>query len=647
MKPENVYDLTGADDPRLSPDGRTVAYTVWSIDRDDNEYRSAIWLAAADGSSPPRRFTSGAHRDGSPRWSPDGSRLAFTSTRGQSKDPKAQLYVMPFSGGEPERLTDLKESVEDPSWSPDGATLLFVSRVPDPAYEQDDERRRAPRRFTRLLFKLDSVGWTGDRRQHLFTVAAGGASEPAQITDGDFEHADPRWSPDGTRIAFSSARDDDWDTDAVRDLYLMDATGGTPEKLTASDGAASSPSWSPDGTRIAYHLYPAVFDDPRHTQIAVVDLATKQRTVLTGSLDRNCGPYPPLREPIWDGEDVLFAIEDRGNTSLWRVRADGSGKPEPVVEGDLMLTGVDVAGGTIIHAAATATTMPEIFRGDERLTRVGDALVERLRPQAPERFTATSADGSEVEAWIIRPRDFAPGRHYPTLLNIHGGPFSQYGNRFFDEFHVQSAAGYAVVYSNPRGSSGYAEAWGRAIRPAEGSGWGTVDFEDLMAVMDEAERRYDFVDPERTGVLGGSYGGFMTSWIVGHTNRFSAACSERSANNFILEGGSADLGWMFKGEFGSTWFEDPQAYLKMSPSTYAAGITTPLLILHSEDDLRCPVGQAEDLFTILRLAKRDVEMVRFPAESHELSRSGSPVHRVQRFEIILEWFARYLRPGTA
>jgi dipeptidyl aminopeptidase/acylaminoacyl peptidase len=264
---------------------------------------------------------------------------------------------------------------------------------------------------------------------------------------------------------------------------------------------------------------------------------------------------------------------------------------------------------------------------------------------SPERFTATSADGNEVEAWIMHPVGSEPGRRYPTLLNIHGGPFAQYGNRFFDEFQVYTAAGYAVVYCNPRGSSGYSEEWGRAIRgPVEGGpGWGTRDYEDIMAVADEALKRFDFVDPDRLGVMGGSYGGYMTSWIMGHTDRFKAACSERSCNNFILEGGSADIGWMFKSEIGAHWFEDPEAYMRISPSTYATNITTPLLILHSENDLRCPVGHAEDLFAILRLRKQDVEMVRFPEESHELSRTGSPVHRVQRFGIILDWFDRKLK----
>jgi dipeptidyl aminopeptidase/acylaminoacyl peptidase len=640
MRPSDLYELRWADDPRLSPDGRTAAFVVWSTDRETNDYTASIWLVAVDGAAQPRRLTRGKKQDVAPRWSPDGSRLAFASNR----DSKAkQLYVLPVEGGEPLQLTELNEDVTEVVWSPDGTRIVFSARVRDSAYEEEDERKRRPRRFERLQYKLDDEGWIGDRRRHLFVVPADGSAPPVQLTDGDFEDAAPSWSPDGRRIAFASARQEHWDTEVERDIFVVDAEGGEPERLTAGDSCYEAPAWSPDGSAIACRWAPGGFDYPRHGQIAVLDASTGERRVLTESLDRNCAPYPEIREPVWDGDSILFVLEESGYNALYRVGADGAGEPEAVL-GEVWVTAFDCVVGQIAHAATTPTSLPEIYTGEGRLTDVSSAV----EASEPERFTAVSADGSEVEAWIIRPLGFEEGR-YPLLLNVHGGPFAQYGNRFLDEFQVQAGAGYAVLYSNPRGSSGYSEEWGRAIRgPIEGGeGWGSRDYEDVMAVLDEALERFDFIDPERLGVLGGSYGGFMTSWIVSHTDRFQAACSERSVNNFVLEGGSGDIGWAFKGIVGEYWFEAPDAYLQISPSKYAANITTPLLILHSEDDLRCPLGHAEDLFAILRVLKRDVELVIFPAESHNLSRTGSPAHREMRFEAILDWFERTLVGGEA
>ena len=650
MLPGDVFELTGVADPRLSPDGRTVAYVVGTVDGEANEYRSAIWLAPADGAAEPRQFTSGAKHDAEPRWSPDGSQLAFTSDR---DDKAMQLYVMPLAGGEPRRLTTLKEDVTQPAWSPDGSALAFVARVRDVAYDEEDDKRRRPRRITRLQYKLDSVGWTGDRRQHLFVVEVEGGAAPAQLTDGDFEDSAPAWSPDGGTLAFVSARQADWDIEPVTDVYVIAADGGEPRRLTRGGGSIDAVSWSADGTRLAVECYPGVFDDPKHTQIAVVDAADGAIELLTTGLDRNCGTHPQLREPVWDVDDHVFAVEDHGNRHLYRVAADGSRAPELVVGGERTVTGFDVAGGRLAFSADEPTRLSELFvaasrgapAGAPRLTGVGDAFAAGRELAAPERFTAFSADGSEVDAWIMKPVGYEPGEKCPTLLNIHGGPFGQYGNTFFDEFQVYCGAGYAVVFSNPRGSSGYSEAWGRAIRGpgAAGPGWGSVDYEDCMAVTDEAVRRFDFVDGERLGVIGGSYGGYMTSWIVSHTDRFKAAVSERAVNQLVSEWGSSDFGWDFKGYLDAFVFEDVTPYLRLSPATYAEHIHTPLLILHSEKDLRCAVEQAEHLFVTLRLLRRPVELVRFPEESHELTRSGSPIHRVQRFEIVLDWFDRYLK----
>ena len=638
VRADDVFELTSVSDPRIGPDGR-IAYVVTTIDREQNEYLSSIWVREGDESRP---LTDPTKKSSTPRWSPDGHKLAFASKRDTDK---MQLYVMPMEGGEPTRLTSLDTDVEALSWSGDGTRIVFACRELDPAYKEDEDKNREPRRISRLFYKLDNEGWIVDRPMHLYTVSVEGGEEPEALTKGEFQDSAPSWSPDGSRIAFAAMRHDDWDVEPAQDIYLVDREGGEPRCLTRSDGWCEYPSWSPDGKKIAFIYSQGIYDEPRHGRVAVLDVATGDIEVLTGSLDRNCGIYPPIREVVWDGDHIYFPVEDRGNTHLYRVPADGSDRPEVVIGGDLWITGYDARDGRTVHTATSNTASPELFEKDRRLTDFAAEFTQSKGLIEPERFTAISADGYEVEAWIMKPAGFEPGTRHPVLLSIHGGPFTQYGNKLFDEFQVFASAGYVVLYSNPRGSSGYGEEEARAIRgPVEGGpGWGTRDYEDLMAVVDTALERYDFCDPERLGVLGGSYGGFMTTWIVGHTDRFKAACSERAVNNWYSMQGSSDLGYMFKGYFGAFAHEEPDAWMKHSPISYATNITTPMLILHSETDLRCPIEQAEQLFAVLRLRRRDVEFVRFPGEGHELSRSGSPRHRVRRFEIILDWFDRKLK----
>ena len=647
----DIGALVDVSDPRLSPDGTTVAVVVTSVDLVANVYRSAIWLVAADGSSEPRQVTSGAHRDARPRWAPDGSALAFVSHR---EDAGSELYVLPLRGGEARLLVSAPEEIEDVAWAPDATRLAFSRRDRDEAqYGPARDADRPPRRITRIVSKQDSIGWIVDRPRHLYVVHARPDAEPQvrQLTHGDAEDGGFTWSRDGTSIVFTSRRTDTWDTDLAVELYRIDAAGAEPpQRLTHDGDALSHPVWSPTDDTVAFFVEP-VLDSPRNVQLAVLATDGDGVRVLTAGLDRDCsGPAAP----VWDGDGLLFQVNDHGNVPLLRVAADGSSPPEAVLEGDRQITAFDVAAGTLAFTAGDATHLPELFvrsagGAEKQLTGFADTFHRQAALIEPERFIARSTGGAEVEAWVLRPAGCEQGRRYPTLLNIHGGPFAQYGNRMLDELQVQAGAGYVVLYGNPRGSSGYGEAWARATRGTggeDGEGWGTLDADDVLAVLDTAIERFDFVDPDRLGVLGGSYGGYLTSWIVGHDHRFRAACAERSLTNFLSYAPVSDIGaWFAKAYFDVDHVSDPDELWLRSPVAYAADIRTPLLLLHSENDLRCPINQAEDLFLRLKLLGREVELVRFPGESHELSRSGAPRHRVERMEIILEWFERHLAVG--
>lgn len=655
MAPGDIGLLAMAGEPVVAPDGSAVAFTVTSVDLEANTYRSAVWVTRH--SDPPVAVTSGEFRDCRPQWSPDGRALAFVSHRVAAGEPDvlgSELYVLAGDAAEEARcITSWPEEIDELQWSPDGRRLAFTARKRDEArYGPTRDRDRPPLRLTRLYSRLDNEGWVVDRPRQLFLVDAGGG-EPVALTDGPWQVSGVSWSPDGTRLAFASGRHDTWDLDRAVDLWRVEArAGAAPERLTETALECTCPAWSPAGDRLAFVVVDQRLS-PSHPQVGALDLTSGKTATWTDSLDLCCAPFGASRAPVWVGDELLFTAEDGGAIHLYAAGDDC--RPRLLLGGAMQIKAFDVRGGTLAFCAATTTRPAELHVGP--LADVGAAsartscaarLLDRCEPIEAERFLVPSTGGAEVEAWVMRPAGFQEDQRYPALLNIHGGPFGQYGYTLFDEFQIQAGAGFVVIFCNPRGSSGYSEAWGRAIRwPGAavdpGSGWGGVDYDDVMAVTETAVARFPFIDESRFGVIGGSYGGYMTSWIVGHTDRFAAACSERSVNNLLTEESTSDISGSFIDYVGARHVDDPEAYLKHSPITYANDITTPLLILHSEGDLRCPISQAEELFVALRVLGRPVEFVRFPGEGHELSRSGAPRHRVQRAEIILEWFGRHLR----
>ncbi len=675
MKPSDIARIVSVEQPAVSPDGSTVAYVVKRVDLDANRYRSAVWLAATDGGSA-RQLTSGEESDGSPVWAPDGSRLAFTSSRGGHSeagaaakgDPKTvTLHVIPVGApGETVTLATRDEGCDGLVWSPDGHHLAFTSRVRDQRYaDGDDDAARPPRKIDRLFPRLDSYGWTIDRPEQVFVIPVDGSAAPQQVTRDRFDYSTPTWSPDGTRLAATAARHPDFDLVTGNDIWVLDvaravaadpddADAFEPTQLTATDAFYGQLAWEPDGERIAC-LRNLEGIGYRHTRVAVVDSTTGEVAVLTEKLDRNCQPFPGVRPPVWDGDRLIMSMEDRGRVVVIAVPMDGVGDDaDRLVEGDRWVAGFDAAGGTLAFVASSVDEPAELYvlRDDteRRLTRhqaTFDAAVPSL---AAERFSVEAADGSELDAWAVLPPGFDPEGSYPALLNIHGGPHTQYGERWFDEFQLYASAGYVVLFSNPRGSTGYDEASARVLISGAssedpGAGWGPPAHDDLMRVVDTAIERFPAIDAHRLGVMGGSYGGYMTSWMIGHTDRFAAAVSERAVNNLASLEWSSDAAGYFRFAMGATHLDEPAEYARLSPITYVRDITTPVLIIHSENDLRCPVEQADALFVALRLLGKKHEYLRFPAESHELTRGGSPRHRIQRAELVLDWFARSFAPG--
>jgi dipeptidyl aminopeptidase/acylaminoacyl peptidase len=647
MLPQDLLHIRFVSDPQISPDGHRVAFVVTTLSEERDEYLSSIWLVETEG-GPPRPFTTGPLRDTAPRWSPDGRFLAFVSERAAEK--KGQLHVMPAAGGEARRLTDLRAGVSRPEWSPDGSRIAFLSRVGGPPEPEigAEKKSRPPRVITTLKYKQNGEGFIHDRHQHVFVVAVDGG-EPRQVTTGNVQDADPTWSPDGRLIAWSSARHAARDHDDASDIWVVPASGGKPRRVTATAGPAVLPAFSPDGKTIAYLGRASLNGSGKNVQVFTTPLRGGHTTCLTAGFDRSCAPLPLA--PLWSprGDHVVFAAEDPGRLSIYRVGRRPGRRPSQVIGGDRAVSGLSASrdGRRLAFLASDPVCPGEVFvcradgTGERRLTDVNRAWKRDVALVRPERFRFVRG-GHEVEGWVMRPTRLARGRRAPALLNIHGGPHAQYGYTFFDEFQLYAAAGYAVVYANPRGSQGYGEAFTRAVV----GDWGGGDVDDVLAALDEALRRHRFIDASRLGVMGGSYGGFMTSWIVGHSDRFRAACSERAVNNQATMFGTSDIGHLFNVlEMGGILpWEDPERYVARSPVTYASRIRTPLLIIHSEDDLRCPMEQAEQLFVALKKLRREVVLVRFPDENHEMSRSGKPRHRLERFRIILDWFGRHLRP---
>jgi dipeptidyl aminopeptidase/acylaminoacyl peptidase len=664
LSAEDFYGIDTLSDPQVSPDDRWIAFVRQSVDRQGNCYRSAIWLAPTDGASP-RPFTSGTHRDTSPRWSPDGRHLAFLSDRAGDKP---QLYLIPVDGGEARQVTRMPSDVEAPAWSPDGKRIAFVSSVDaeERAWEdsgeespsdpdeyklwkerrkQERERRADPRLITRFPYR-EGTSYLEDRYPHVYAVdvpqdlSTRDEVKPKRITQDDRMYGPPAWTADGAAVLCSVNRDPEGAGLAFpSDIVRIPLDGGEAQVVVGGEGSGhhTDPKPSPDGQWIAYLTQREEHYAAQNAQVALVPaLGEGEPRVLTASLDANVTSYRWAR----DGQSVCLIFGHWGNTGVHRVTLDG--EAAQLVEGERNVLGFDVGGHTLAYAITAPDIPADLYVADadggneRRCTEVNAEFLSERWLSAPQEIRYTRPDGVQIQGWVMHPPGFDCQNKYPLALEIHGGPHAMWGNTFWHEFQVIAGRGYVVYFCNPRGSDGY----GQAFRDAIHGRWGEADADDILTGVNGLIKQ-GYIDEGRLAVTGGFYGGYMTAWIIGHDKRFSAAVSQRGVQELVGFYGVTDIPLFIEAEFDVSPWEDVETLWRYSPLAYVEQIETPLLILHSDLDYRVPVSSGEQLYAALKRLKREVAFLRYPREGHELSRSGEPAHRVDRINRIVGWFDRH------
>ncbi|NTU81690.1 MAG: S9 family peptidase [Chloroflexales bacterium] len=675
---EDLYNLAWIEDVRISPDSHAIAFVRVTVDRRMNSYHRAIYLAPVAG-GPARRF-SGGKQDRQPRWSPDGRRLAFVSSR---DDERGQIYVIERAGGEAQQITGLPNGASDPAWSPDGGTIAFVSLVneeerrredagegghgPDDAWEarrakeqrqHDEEQKADPRVVTRLPYR-SGTSFFDDRRRHIYLadLPAGDVDhmpKPRRLTDSDLHYSPPAWMPDGQSILTTATRDPEADSlFAYYDVLRLPIDGSKPVTLTTAGHSYFDPQPAPDGAMIAFQRLREDRLLGEGSRIAIIPATGGEPEDLTAHTDLNVEHF--RWQP--DGGGVLFMAGAQGDAHIYAIGLPATPTymhGETIVAGRRIVSDFDIGhDGTVAFIAGAPDNPCDLFvrspDGAERqITGLNSQLLAQRIISPIEEIRFPAPDGQEVQGWVLYPptpeisREDAPAaQQHPLAAYIHGGPHVMWGPGFrsmWHEWQTAAAEGYIVFFCNPRGSDGYGEAWRDAIRGR----WGEADAPDIQAGIDFliAQGR---VDPARVAVTGGSYGGYMTAWLLGHTDRFACGVAARGVYNLISQHSTSDAHELIEIEFNGYPWEMAEELWDHSPLAHAHKITTPLLLLHSELDFRVPISEAEQLFAFLRRQKKVVELVRYPREGHELTRSGEPNHRADHIRRTLAWFNRYCK----
>jgi len=675
---KDLFDFVWAANPQLSPNGASVAFTRVNCDEKRTGYETSIWIAATSGKEAPLRMTNGKH-DAQPRWSPDGKQLVFV--RGGEKDetgkPKpGQLALLSLGGGEARVITDLPKGASNPVWSPDGKRIAFTSSTTQEDIQKVQRKKKAGdgqaesehesdvHVISRAVYRSNDEGYLDPKRHsHIWVLEAPTDSDellnPMQLTSGNFDDKDLLWSHDGVRIYFVTQRiEEPYYELPSADIYSAPAAGGIAEKLVTIPMGIRDLVLSPDGRRLAFHGSAAEpirsYSQPDLWVMDVGVGAKPQNLTADYDFDMGDSVFGDNAAPrggsghklYWspDGRWLFDIVSKQGRTFLVHVDAQ-SRKVTEITRGDEAVLDFSVSAdaNAVVALVSSPVMIGDLFAisSDGTQTRISDfnrKLWSQLNLTAPEEVNYTSFDGKRIQGWIQKPPDFDAQKKYPLILNIHGGPHAAYGWVFDHEFQWMAAKGYVVLYANPRGSTSYGQEFGNVIQyhyPGD-------DYRDLMAGVDEVLKR-GYVDDKKLGVTGGSGGGVLTDWTITQTNRFAAAVSQRDISNWASWWYTADFTLFQANWFKAPPFEDSQDYNNRSAITFVKNIHTPVLFVLGESDYRTPQDSGgEQLFRALKYMKRPTAMVVFPRETHELSRSGEPWHRVERLEHIVGWFDKWM-----
>ncbi|HEX6594766.1 MAG TPA: S9 family peptidase [Bacillota bacterium] len=659
MSVDDFTKLEVCSDPQFSPSGDGYGYVSTTIH--EEEYRSQLYYQRL-GEHTVKQWTFDQHKNSHPRFSPDGKKVVFQSNR----SGVSQLWLMSLTGGEAKQLTFLKDGAYDPEWSQDGKYIIFTAPLEkdDRLHEQkeqteeerkkeQEETKKQPLVVNRLNYKADVSGFLDQKKNQIILYDLENDSFQ-QLTTADVNHQYQDISPDGNVILFTANFNEDTADEPTNDLYSLHIHTKETTQLTRGKGIYDAARFSPSGDKIAFLGMGLQYAGATLTDLFVFDVKTGERTCISTQWDFSPGDaiISDIRYgesntgPIWskNEEQIFFIGTDHGATGLYATNLHGELQVLYEENNHVFGCSYDAHRENFILGMSSPTNPCDFYQLDKgknvtKLTNVNASFLEEVELCEPEPLTFRTEDGWEIHGWLLRPYQFTEGKKYPLILEIHGGPHVMYGQTFFHELQLLAAKGYVVLYMNPRGSYGYGQKFVNACR----HDYGGKDYKDIMCALDYALENYRFIDENRLGVTGGSYGGFMTNWIVGHTNRFKAAVTQRSISNWLSFYGVSDIGYFFtRWEHGLDLLDDPEKLWDFSPLKYAKNVETPLLILHGERDFRCPIEQAEQLFVTLKHLQKEVEFIRFPDANHEMSRSGKPQMRIERLHHICRWFEKYL-----